>query len=736
MQTHYRRFHSDIWTHSMHMREVRLSHCTELTDAAFPATLRTDINNCNVPTHPFPLSKLSDDVELLPPLIITRTFEHLRMLDLSACANITDDAIEGIVSHAPKIRNLVLSKCALLTDRAVETICRLVGTYITYIWDMQSISQTDLSVLLREVARAVYSLAERHATLERIHLSYCDRISVGAIHFLLQKLHKLTHLSLTGVPAFRQPTLQRFCRPPPKAAFCVYSGKGVSQLRAFLTEYFDHMNENNGTDDTEYEDDYDGDGEVDGDADLEHSQDDDNLEPQDEEEGDEEVESTLRGSHTTFPPARVDLRAAAIQAAHLPHRRVPDTTHLNAAIPQNPQAIYLDPPQYYMHLRAIGAIDGPPRARVAVFGLTSQSLSHLTPRPERCSVKQEYTYEYYFDARVELRGDRAWERRASVRIYCPWFANHEWRERCPSTRRCRCWYGEWRVLEVDSSGGEPSRTGPYESRHLQHEQPSRSEARLEQPRQRQQPSNRHVSRGQALRSEEDSGHIDSRCRQCRSPPRANSKRPSKVLWVVSRALLIMPTPRQSSRAIIVRVNDTNHHRSSRTTAITMTPPIRLPSPLVSGTARRNPLLQKGITGAKRQTHGRSIDRVVQVHWAQSSQSSGGGQIPKAAAILKDTIEKHSLATASLDEKQASLFAALASAISKASEVGEQETSYIVARILDGKLKSIDQVSGEPASSVRNSLCSDVILVAVKYIESHRVPIDDVDFDVQCGVGMA
>jgi F-box and leucine-rich repeat protein GRR1 len=63
---------------------------------------------------------------------------------------------------------------------------------------------------------AVYALAERHATLERIHLSYCDQISVMAIHFLLLKLHKLTHLSLTGVPAFRQPELQRFCREAPK----------------------------------------------------------------------------------------------------------------------------------------------------------------------------------------------------------------------------------------------------------------------------------------------------------------------------------------------------------------------------------------------------------------------------------------------------------------------------------------------------------------------------------------
>ena len=62
---------------------------------------------------------------------------------------------------------------------------------------------------------AIYALAERHATLERIHLSYCDQITVMAIHFLLQKLPKLTHLSLTGIPAFRRTELQQFCRQPP-----------------------------------------------------------------------------------------------------------------------------------------------------------------------------------------------------------------------------------------------------------------------------------------------------------------------------------------------------------------------------------------------------------------------------------------------------------------------------------------------------------------------------------------
>jgi F-box and leucine-rich repeat protein GRR1 len=42
-----------------------------------------------------------------------------------------------------------------------------------------------------------------------------------------------------------------------RAAFCVYSGKGVANLRAYLTELFDSITEDtNNTDDTEYDDDY------------------------------------------------------------------------------------------------------------------------------------------------------------------------------------------------------------------------------------------------------------------------------------------------------------------------------------------------------------------------------------------------------------------------------------------------------------------------------------------------
>ncbi|KAG6903472.1 hypothetical protein C0995_005495 [Termitomyces sp. Mi166 len=286
----------DIWIHSTQMREMRVSHCSQLTDAAFPSPPRLEGLLYPDSRHVFP-TNATEAASELPPLVLAHPMEHLRMLDLTMCSLVTDDAIEGVIHYAPKIRNLVLSKCSLLTDRSVENICKL-GRHLHYLHlghavkitdgsvrtlarsctrlryvDFANMSVFELSALpkLRRIGlvrvnnltdEAIYALGERHTSLERIHLSYCDQISVLAVHFLLQKLDKLTHLSLTGVPAFRQPELQKFCRDPPKdfnstqqSTFCVYSGKGIYQLRTFLSALFDHITDMNGTDDTEYEDD-------------------------------------------------------------------------------------------------------------------------------------------------------------------------------------------------------------------------------------------------------------------------------------------------------------------------------------------------------------------------------------------------------------------------------------------------------------------------------------------------
>lgn len=138
----------DIWLHSTHMREMRFSHCIELTDAAFPAPPRPDVPAPPV-NNPFPAStaKLSEE---LPPLILTRPFDHLRMLDLTACSLITDDAVEGIIARAPKIRNVIFSKCTKLTDKTVESICKL-GKHLHYLHLGHAAQITDRSV--RTLAR-------------------------------------------------------------------------------------------------------------------------------------------------------------------------------------------------------------------------------------------------------------------------------------------------------------------------------------------------------------------------------------------------------------------------------------------------------------------------------------------------------------------------------------------------------------------------------------------------------
>jgi glutaminyl-tRNA synthetase len=67
--------------------------------------------------------------------------------------------------------------------------------------------------------------------------------------------------------------------------------------------------------------------------------------------------------------------------------------------------------------------------------------------------------------------------------------------------------------------------------------------------------------------------------------------------------------------------------------------------------------------------------------------------PKIAEPLKHLVETFKLAERSVSDKQASLLVHFAPPSSKLSN--DQERKYIVDRIIDGKLKSTDQVNGKP-----------------------------------------
>lgn len=107
--------------------------------------------------------------------------------------------------------------------------------------NIPKLKRVGLVKVLNITDQAIYHLVERSDTLERLHLSYCDKLTVPAITYLLNKLPRLTHLSLTGVSSFRTPELQAFCRPAPKVfsdhqirSFCVFSGNGIAELRKYL----------------------------------------------------------------------------------------------------------------------------------------------------------------------------------------------------------------------------------------------------------------------------------------------------------------------------------------------------------------------------------------------------------------------------------------------------------------------------------------------------------------------
>lgn len=62
---------------------------------------------------------------------------------------------------------------------------------------------------------ALFALAEYAAGLEQLNISYCDRLSLEAIHLLLRQLMSLEYFTATGVPCMKRPGLERFSDSPP-----------------------------------------------------------------------------------------------------------------------------------------------------------------------------------------------------------------------------------------------------------------------------------------------------------------------------------------------------------------------------------------------------------------------------------------------------------------------------------------------------------------------------------------
>lgn len=245
-----------IFTHCKELRELKINQCQFINDYGFTKS----------------------------PLAVNE-FEQLRILDLTNVVMVTDQTVDCITQAAPKIRNLIFNKCVNITDKGVDYLSRL-GRYLHYIHlgscrhitdeavihlvskctriryidlaschklgddtvialaSLPKLKRIGLVKCTRITNRAIMALTRNARTsfsLERIHLSYCDQLTVQAISVLVIHCKRLTHLSLSFVPAFQHQEFQQFCRPPPKEynaeyqrAFCVFSGQNVHTLRSYF----------------------------------------------------------------------------------------------------------------------------------------------------------------------------------------------------------------------------------------------------------------------------------------------------------------------------------------------------------------------------------------------------------------------------------------------------------------------------------------------------------------------
>jgi F-box and leucine-rich repeat protein GRR1 len=160
------------------LRELRLASCIEISDEAF----------LSLPLH--------------------KTYEHLRILDLTSCANLTDRAVERIIDVAPRLRNVVFAKCRNLTDNAVHAISKL-GKNLHYlhlghcghitdsavirlVQTCNRIRYIDLGCCTHLTDLSVMKLAEL-PKLRRIGLVKCASITDESVYALAQALERQRH---------------------------------------------------------------------------------------------------------------------------------------------------------------------------------------------------------------------------------------------------------------------------------------------------------------------------------------------------------------------------------------------------------------------------------------------------------------------------------------------------------------------------------------------------------------
>lgn len=161
--------------HGNQLRELRVGQCHLITDAAF-----------------LDLPK-------------SMSFESLRILDLTACVHLHDEAVERIIEASPRLRNLVLAKCKEMTDRSVMAITKL-GKNLHYIHLGHCAHITDA---------AVVQLVKMCNRIRYIDLACCVRLTDTSVR-QLATLPKLRRIGLVKCQAITDHSILELAKATPR----------------------------------------------------------------------------------------------------------------------------------------------------------------------------------------------------------------------------------------------------------------------------------------------------------------------------------------------------------------------------------------------------------------------------------------------------------------------------------------------------------------------------------------
>jgi len=195
------------------LRELRVGHCNLLTDAAF----------LDLPKNP--------------------AFESLRILDLTACHQLHDEAVERIIETSPRLRNLVLAKCKEITDRSVLAITKL-GKNLHYIHLGHCAQITDA---------AVVQLVKMCNRIRYIDLACCHRLTDASVK-QLATLPKLRRIGLVKCQSITDRSIMALAKANPEhrqkvpglsllervhLSYCINLTLPVSAIHRFDTDITD-----------------------------------------------------------------------------------------------------------------------------------------------------------------------------------------------------------------------------------------------------------------------------------------------------------------------------------------------------------------------------------------------------------------------------------------------------------------------------------------------------------------